>query len=194
VDGDAGWQRTAGGLRFREIRAGTGEIPEQGSVVSVDYTITFSQSGDTLGTTRGTQPLTMALGKHGVQIFDDACAQMRVGSSRRLVVPASLIPESQSGNVPKDQEGESLVVDVELISIVTGPRALIPSLLPPGTRRASIMRLLFALSFLPYLLPETMQPEFYHFGDPAAIYAAKVAAHDSLWLGGAAVPLDSLFQ
>ena len=93
---------------------------------------------------------------------------MRVGGRRRLFVPPNKIPESQMANVPKDQSDEGLRIEIELLGTVTGPAALIPSILPPGNRRLVILRAIFFLSFLPYLLPEEIKPALWQSGDVAA--------------------------
>lgn len=190
-----GWRRTAGGLRFRQLAAGAGVVPQPDSVVSVHYTVTLADSGHVIGSSRGRLPLCFKLGDaYDVPIFSDAVQGMRVDDQIRVVVPHSEIPRSQASNVPQDQEGEPVLVDIELLRVETGIASFIPSLLPPGTRRVTIARALFALSFLPYFLPDEIKPDAFRFGDPAAISEARTAAANSLWLGGAAAPLDSLFQ
>lgn len=190
------WSVMASGLRFQDKAIGAGLEPEAGTVVKLHYTITF-QSGQQLGTSRPNKPLTFLLGKQQVPIFESAIVGMRTGGQRRLVVPYSLVPDTQIRNVPKDQEGEPLVFEIELLGIESGVGALLPSLLPPGNRRLTLARYAFALSFLPYLLPNDARPEAFRFGDPIAIGEARreaaVLAANSVWLGGAAQPLDALF-
>ena len=122
---------------------------------------------------------------------------MAVGSSIRVIVPADKIPASQVRNVPKDQSGESLIFEIELLKIEGGPLAFAYSLLPPGQRRLTIMRTLFLLSFLPYFLPDDIKPEAFRFGDVDAIREARLeraeTVSNSLWLGGAPTDLDVLF-
>ena len=163
------------------------------AVVSVHYTVEFDESGMKLGTSRGRWPLTFAPSVHEVPLFSEAVAGMRVGGRRRLSVPARLIPESQIANVPRDHEGEGLRIELELTAIEAGPMAAFGRALPPGNRRVTILRLLFALSFVPYFMPEAIKPEAYRFGDPQAIAAERRAAANSLWLGGAQAPLEDLF-
>ena len=183
------WRLTADGLKFVDEEVGTGAGLAPDSVVSVHYTVNFAVGGETLGTTKGKWPLTFAPNKHDVPLFSDAVQGMRVGGKRRLVVPASKIPPSQVRNVPQDNYAEGLRVEVELMEIETGVKALIPSLLPPGDRRVTIARGLFALSFLPYLLPAELQPGWYQGGDPALIAQARQA---SSMLGGASIDLNAL--
>ena len=191
------WQLMDTGLRFQEKSVGVGLEPETGTVVKLHYTVLF-QSGQMLGTSRPNKPMTFLLGKHEVGFFSEALQGMRTGGQRRLVVPSDRIPRTQLRNVPKDQEGESLIVELELVGIETGVGAIIPSLLPPGDRRQTIARAALALSFLPYLLPEDIKPAVFKAGDPIAIGEARreafFASRDSVWLGGAAESLDKLFQ
>lgn len=189
-----GWKKTPGGIKFRELSMGNGEAPLEDSVVSVHYTISFAASGESLGSSRGRWPLTFALGKDHVPLFEEVVKSMRVGSSVRMVIPPSMIPKEQSSNVPRDQAKDSLVAEVELVGIETGLSAVIPSLLRPGSRRTVIMRSLFALSFLPYFLPDDIKPDIYKMGDIEAIKQAQEVAMNSKWLGGAATSLDSLFN
>jgi hypothetical protein len=166
------WQVTPDGVRFVDQVVGRGESIEADSVVSLHYTVSLAESGMPLGTSRGRWPLTFAPGRHAVAIFAEGIKGMRVGGVRRLVVPASKIPPSQLRNVPVDQQGESLRFEIELVRLETGVAAALASVLPPGDRRLTVSRALFALSFLPYLLPAELQPAAWHWGDPAAIQAA----------------------
>jgi len=166
------WQLTAEGLKFLDDELGSGPSVAPNSVVSLHYTVSFATSGQILGTTQGKWPLSFAFGKHEVPLFSDAIIGMRVGGKRRLIVPAEKIPPSQVRKVPQDNYAEGLRIEIKLESIDTGAKALIPSLLPPGNRRVTIARVLFALSFLPYLLPAELQPGWYQSGDPQLISQA----------------------
>jgi len=188
------WQSTKGGIKFVDERIGTGALPASDSVISLHYTVSFADSGMVIGTSQGRWPFSFAPKKHHVPIFADGVVGMRVGGRRRLSIPAHMIPESQVRNVPQDQAGEGLRIEVELVGIETGIKAMALSLLPPGNRRLVIARTVFLLSFLPYFLPEEIKPDGYKFGDLDAIVATHDAAANSLWLGGTAQPLDSLFQ
>ena len=184
------WQLTADGVKFVDEEIGSGPRPAPDSVISLHYTVSFAVSGEMIGTTRQKWPLTFALAKHDVPIFTDAVQGMNVGGKRRLSVPASKIPPSQFQNVPQDNYAEGLRFDIELVSIETGPKALVAALLPPGNRRVTIARTLFALSFLPYLLPAEIQPGWYQGGDPHAIAQAHQVSN---MMGGASLDLNQLF-
>merc|ERR1719440_398708 len=89
------------GFKFIDDEVGQGEAPTLGQVVQLHYTVTVLSSGTVLGTSRTKAwPLTFALGRHNVPIFDEALQGMRIGGRRRLLVPPSAIPESQASNVP----------------------------------------------------------------------------------------------
>ena len=187
------WQLTAEGLKFVDERVGTGAVVSPDSVVSVHYTVSFAvRPYDVLGTSNK-WPLTFAHSKHNVPLFSDAVQGMRVGGKRRLVVPAANIPPSQMRNVPKDNYADGVRLEIELVAIETGAKALVASLLPPGDRRLTIARFLFALSFVPYLLPAELLPGWlaaqYQWGDPALIAQAHQA---SRMLGGASIDFQAL--
>lgn len=189
------WKESPSGLRFIEELVGSGSLLRQNDVVSLHYTVSLAESGTELGTSRGRWPLTFAFEKHDVPIWDEAVAGMRIGGKRRVIVPCKRIPSSQMPNVPRDQDGEPVRLDIEVLRVEKGAIAILPSILPPGNRRLVIFRWLFVISFLPYLLPEDLKPEAFKSGDMQAINEAREAAQNALYLGGdAALSLESLFQ
>ena len=84
-----------------------------------------------------------------------------------------------------------------MLPLETGARAIVPSILPPGNRRLTIARGLFALSFLPYLLPDETKPQFFRGKSREQVYAERAAARHSQLLGGGRGSLEefnSLFE
>lgn len=192
------WSQLEGGLKYVDEKVGTGEIPRALNVVSLHYTVSFSESGQELGSSRKGpfgNPLTFALGKHDVPVFSEGIKGMRIGGKRRLVVPAAKIPPSQVRNVPKDQEGEPLTFEIELLEIHSGVRAIVPNLLPPGNRRLTIARFVFALSFIPYFFPEDIKPNSYKMynGMTQEEVQAKYAARSNSAYLGTQVDVNNLF-
>jgi hypothetical protein len=59
-------ESTPSGWKYIEEKVGAGALPETGDVVQVHYTVTLLSSGTALGTSRGKEPLTLALGKYDV--------------------------------------------------------------------------------------------------------------------------------
>jgi len=190
------WSSTASGLKFVDETIGSGERPPPDAVVSVHYTVTMASTGWELGSSRRHPPLeigwplTFALAKEEVPLFTEAVDGMRVGGCRRLMVPFNRVPPSQRSNVPQDESGEELRLEIELLRVETGLPALIPTMLPPRGRRVAILRAILALSFVPYLLPDGLKPSIYEWKDVEAIHAAREAVQADLWHG---VPIDSLW-
>jgi len=194
------WITSPSGYKFIEEKIGQGVLPARGDVVQIHYTVSLLSSGTTLGTSRGTErPVTMALGKHDVPIWDEAVSGMRVGGQRRMILPPSALPEFQADKVPG--ENRDLRFDFELLGSVdkATPLAVFASLVPPHRRptRDSLFRAfatLWLLSFVPYFLPQSMQPEWYHDGKPVEVIRAEQEQRlNSRFLGGDVADLNSLF-
>ena len=177
-DVNIGWCTTASGIKYVDEVVGTGAQPGAGEVVKLHYTVTLLTSGTQLGTSRGGQPLTFALAKHDVPVWDEALRDMRIGGRRRLVVPPTAVPESQKGRLPR--ENEPLRFDIELLGLETGPMSLVAQALPPGNRRQTILRGILALSFVPYALPDGLKPGFYKGKDMSEVVARRRARQDPL--------------
>jgi FKBP-type peptidyl-prolyl cis-trans isomerase len=108
---------TADGLQIIEVEAGTGAEAQNGQTVSVDYTgwladgTKFDSSLD-----RG-QPITFTLG--GGQIipgFDEGVVGMKVGETRRLIIPPDLAYGAQ-GRSPVIPPNAELTFDVQLVDL-----------------------------------------------------------------------------
>jgi hypothetical protein len=108
---------TASGLQIIEVEVGTGEEAQQGQTVSVHYTgwladgTKFDSSLD-----RG-QPLPFVLGV-GEMIpgFDEGVAGMKVGGTRRLILPPDLAYGAE-GRPPVIPPNAELTFDVQLVSV-----------------------------------------------------------------------------
>ena len=192
------WVETASGFKYLEEKVGDGALPTADDVVQVHYTVTLLSSGTTLGTTRGVEPLTFALGKHNVPVWDEALKGMRVGGQRRLIVPPSAIPATQMDKVPG--EDRVLRFDFELVGLVDPKdvKAVVARKLPPSMARLGVGRLaflcLYVLSFVPYALPTSMQPLWYHDGlTKEEIYARREARVNDHFIGGDMQKLNELF-
>ncbi len=108
---------TPSGLKYRDIKVGTGPSPENGQLVFVHYTgklengRKFDSSRD-----RGT-PFAFRLGVGEViKGWDEGIATMKVGGQRELVIPPELGYGAQGagGVIPPNA---TLIFDVELIRI-----------------------------------------------------------------------------
>ena len=108
---------TPSGLRFQDVAEGDGAEARAGDTVSVHYSgwltdgSPFDSSRD-----RGT-PLTFQLGAGRVIAgWDEGVAGMKVGGSRKLIIPAQL-GYGTRGAPPVIPPNATLVFDVELLSI-----------------------------------------------------------------------------
>ena len=108
---------TPSGLRYQDVAEGDGAEARAGDTVAVHYSgwltdgSPFDSSRD-----RGT-PLTFQLGAGRVIAgWDEGVAGMKVGGSRKLIIPAQL-GYGTRGAPPVIPPNATLVFDVELLSI-----------------------------------------------------------------------------
>jgi FKBP-type peptidyl-prolyl cis-trans isomerase FkpA len=108
---------TASGLKYEDIKTGTGDVATAGKTVSVHYTgwltngTKFDSSKD-----RG-QPFEFPLGGGRViKGWDEGVQGMKVGGVRKLTIPANLGygDRGAGGAIPP---GATLVFEVELLGI-----------------------------------------------------------------------------
>jgi FKBP-type peptidyl-prolyl cis-trans isomerase len=109
--------KTASGLQYQDVVAGTGQTAAPGQVAVVHYTgwltdgTKFDSSRD-----RG-QPFSFPLG--GGQViagWDEGVAGMKVGGRRKLVIPPEL-GYGPMGSPPVIPAAATLVFDVELLEL-----------------------------------------------------------------------------
>jgi len=109
--------KTASGLEYIEVEAGTGTQAEAGKTVSVHYTGKF-QDGRVFDSSvsRG-EPITFRLGAGQViKGWDEGIALMKVGGKAQLVIPPALgYGERGAGGVIPPNA--TLVFDVELVAV-----------------------------------------------------------------------------
>ncbi|HEU0296272.1 MAG TPA: FKBP-type peptidyl-prolyl cis-trans isomerase [Anaerolineales bacterium] len=109
--------KTASGLEYIEVEAGTGAQAEAGKTVSVHYTGKF-QDGKVFDSSvsRG-EPITFQLGKGKViKGWDEGIALMKVGGKAQLIIPPQLgYGERGAGGVIPPNA--TLVFDVELVDV-----------------------------------------------------------------------------
>ena len=108
---------TESGLKYYDLVEGTGDMPDLGQQVVVNYT-GWLEDGTMFDTTTDSgQPFTFTLGVGDViDGWDEGLGTMRVGGIRQLVVPASLAYGDTGGGsvIPP---GATLIFEVELLEI-----------------------------------------------------------------------------
>ena len=180
------WRTTASGSKFVDDVLGSGRLVAVGDIVKIQYTVTLMSTGAVVESSRNGGPaLGFQLGEPSgsEQGWNDAVYGMRVGGQRRVYATP---PDGEGATARYDIE----VVDVEAATEPTAQEKVITSL---GGRRAAA-RLLFALTFVPYFLPEEYQPAFFkadYGGQPvdAETSSKKVDKKDEY----VASQLDALF-
>ncbi len=114
-------QRTASGLRFIEIRQGTGAQPLRGQTAVVHYTgwlFENGQRGRKFDSSKDrNEPFEFPLGMGRViKGWDEGVASMKVGGSRTLIVPPDLGygARGAGGVIPPNA---TLLFEVELLGV-----------------------------------------------------------------------------
>jgi len=109
--------KTASGLEYIEVEAGTGTQAEAGKTVSVHYTGKF-QDGKVFDSSvsRG-EPIKFPLGQGRViKGWNEGIALMKVGTKAQLIIPPDLAygERGAGGVIPPNA---TLVFDVELVDV-----------------------------------------------------------------------------
>jgi peptidylprolyl isomerase len=105
---------TESGLQYVDTTVGTGPSPKVGQTVSIAYTISLGDRQ--IEKSRAGQPMQFAVGKdQALKGLDEGVRTMKVGGTRKLIVPPSLGYGAQAlRNVPPNS---TLVFDVELLDV-----------------------------------------------------------------------------
>jgi peptidylprolyl isomerase len=108
---------TASGLKYIDMVVGKGDLPKQGSTVSVHYTgyLIDGKKFDSSVDRKEAFSFTLGVGQV-IKGWDEGVASMQVGGKRKLIIPPQLGYGARgAGNViPPNAE---LVFDVELLGL-----------------------------------------------------------------------------
>jgi peptidylprolyl isomerase len=107
---------TPSGLKYWDLKVGTGEEAAKGKTVRVHYTGRFT-NGKIFDSSVGKQPYQFVLGRGEViQGWDEGVAGMKVGGKRKLEIPPALAygERGYPGAVPPNS---TLLFEVELMSV-----------------------------------------------------------------------------
>ena len=108
---------TSSGLKYTELKVGSGAIPKTGQIVSVHYTGTL-EDGTKFDSSRDRGvPFEFPLGTGQViKGWDEGISTMKVGGRRKLIIPPELGYGARgAGNVIPPNA--TLIFDVELLGI-----------------------------------------------------------------------------
>ena len=111
-------------LKIEDISTGSGRETRSGDTIYVRYTGTLLNGAEFASTEeQGDRPFKVILGKHDViRGFEDGVLGMKVGGRRKLRIPPEL-GYGQMGSSIEVPPNSTLLFDVELVSIDTGPNA-----------------------------------------------------------------------
>jgi peptidylprolyl isomerase len=122
---------TASGLKYIDIKVGTGASPETGQTVQVHYTGWLLDNGKKFDSSKDRgQPFGFPIGKGRViKGWDEGVGSMKVGGYRQLIIPPQLgYGDRGAGAIIPG--GAWLVFDVEFLGIAPPPAAPAPTTPP----------------------------------------------------------------
>ena len=123
-------RKTASGLIYTEIKAGTGAQPNAASIVKINYVGTLIDGKEFDSSVKRGQPAEFPLGQV-IPCWAEGVGIMKAGGKAKLVCPSE-IAYGDRGRPPRVSGGATLIFEVELLEVkaVTA----VPSMpaMPPG--------------------------------------------------------------
>ena len=113
---EKGAKKTASGLIYTELKAGSGDSPTSSDTVKVHYTGTLSDGTVFDSSVKRGQPATFPL-TGVIKCWTEGLQLMKVGGKAKLVCPSDIAYGDQ-GRPPQIGPGAPLVFEVELLEIV----------------------------------------------------------------------------
>ena len=111
---------TSSGLQYLEIKAGQGQAPTKGDIITMNYIVSLPDGTELANTFNINKPVTTVWGTERILPgWDEGIGLMKVGGRSKFILPPQLaFGEQGSGSVPPNSE---LVVEMELISSEAPP-------------------------------------------------------------------------
>ena len=108
---------TDSGLKYQDLKVGTGTAAKTGDTVEVHYTGWLSKDGTKFDSSVDRkEPFEFKIGGRVIKGWNEGVVGMKPGGKRKLIIPAKLAyGEKGRGEIPGNAE---LVFDVELLKIV----------------------------------------------------------------------------
>ena len=112
-----GMTTTRTGLKYTDVKVGTGRTADKGQTVVVNYTGRFVSNGNVFDSSEGRDPFEFRLGAGKViPGWEEGVKGMKVGGKRVLVIPPELA-YGPNGYPPVIPPNSTLKFDVELVDI-----------------------------------------------------------------------------
>jgi FKBP-type peptidyl-prolyl cis-trans isomerase FkpA len=128
---EEGAKKTASGLIYKEIKAGTGTQPTATDVVKVHYVGTLIDGKEFDSSVKRGQPVEFPLGQI-IPCWAEGVAMMKTGGKAKLVCPSE-IAYGDRGRPPIIPGGATLVFEVELLEVKAAPAG---AAMPPAPATA----------------------------------------------------------
>jgi FKBP-type peptidyl-prolyl cis-trans isomerase len=107
---------TASGLKYKDLREGSGPAAKNGDLVAVHYA-GYLKDGTQFDSNVTSSPFTLTLGKAQViKGWDEGLVGMKAGSERKLIIPADLA-YGLRGSPPRVPENAELTFNVQMVKI-----------------------------------------------------------------------------
>lgn len=113
---------TKSGLKYMDVKVGTGITPKKGDLVVVEYT-GWLTNGKVFDTSRGRQPFMFNLySGEVIKCWDEAISTMKAGGRRIIISPPSLAygEDGNPGGAVPIPPNTTLIFDIELLDVITG--------------------------------------------------------------------------
>jgi FKBP-type peptidyl-prolyl cis-trans isomerase FkpA len=107
--------RTASGMVYRELKAGTGPSPKATDEVKVHYRGTLVDGTEFDSSYKRNEPATFPLNQV-IPCWTEGMQKMKVGGKAQLVCPSS-IAYGDRGSPPEIPGGATLIFEIELLGI-----------------------------------------------------------------------------
>jgi FKBP-type peptidyl-prolyl cis-trans isomerase FkpA len=124
--------KTASGMVYKTVKAGTGDSPTAADTVKVHYEGRFVDGKVFDSSLKRNEPITFPLGGV-IPCWTEGVQLMKVGGKAQLVCPPELA-YGDEGRPPQMRGGATLVFDVELLEIVKPESVDAPAAAAPATK------------------------------------------------------------